>query len=296
MVLGATLYPKTIGLFLVLPYVTYTLAFRQVELNDGAHWYSFSKNMIIFKGMRRFLRTEIAQPLPQEFVDAERKPNAQFVFACFPHACFSDYRVSMDGILDQALPHVWKNTRTLAASVLFRLPVCREIALWTGAIDARRSVAEALLDRGRSFIVLPGGEAEQIRTIHGKERVYLNSRKGFIKLALQKNVPVVPMYVFGASDYYYTSNAFFGLRELLRKRTGVCIPLGVGFLGSLICPMPVKTTLTFGKPISFTVKEPSAPTNEEVDDAHAAFCVALRELFDEHKVRLGYGDRTLEFL
>jgi 2-acylglycerol O-acyltransferase 2 len=252
--------------------------------------------MIIFKGMRNFLQMEIACPLPNELIEAEQKPNAQFVFACFPHACFSDYRVSMDGILDQALPHVWKNTRTLAATVLFRLPICREIALWTGAIDARRSVAEALLDRGRSFIVLPGGEAEQIRTVHGKERVYLKSRKGFIKLALRKGVPVVPVYIFGASDYYYTSNMFFGPREWLQKTFGVCIPLAIGRWGSLICPLPVKTTLTFAKPMSFTVKVRGAPTDEEVDKAHAAFCTALKELFDDHKAGLGYGNRNLEFL
>jgi 1-acyl-sn-glycerol-3-phosphate acyltransferase len=184
----------------------------------------------------------------------------------------------------------------LAASVLFRIPLVRELALWTGCIDARRSVAERALDKGRSIVVLPGGEAEQIRTIYGKEIVYLKQRKGFVKLAMQKGVPVIPTYVFGVNDYYYTSPVFFGARQWLQRTCGICIPLAIGYWGSIFCPLPVATTIVVGKPLTFDVQKKGFPSADELDAGHANFCSALQELFDEHKIALGYGDRELEIV
>lgn len=40
----------------------------------------------------------------------------------------------------------------------------------------------------------------------------------------------------------------------------------------------------------------TSPTSEELDLAHDQFCIALRQLFDEHKFKLGYGDRELEIM
>lgn len=291
---GLYLFPREVGLYFVVPYYTYTLLLRRDELRDGTHWPSFSKHFIFFPAMRRYLNLEIACPLPKELKEEDKKPGAQFVLAVFPHGANCDYRVIMDGMLDDALPNTAHKVRALAATVLFRLPIVREIALWTGCVDARRSVADSLLKRGYSFLVLPGGMAEQIRTIRGREEVYLKKRKGFVKLAMRHGVPVIPMYVFGASDYYYTSRALYGFRLWLMNTLAISIPLAFGSYGSFLCPLPIKSTIVFGKLLHFKLKEKGSPTPEEVEAAHADFIVALTSLFDEHKERLGYGDRTLE--
>lgn len=289
------LFPRSLGLFVILPYFTYTWTVGRYELKDGARSYEFSKNFFVFRAMRTFLRTEIKLPLPKELVQAEKAPNAQFLIAMFPHAVWSDYHVSMDGMWDIAFPNIYDNIRTLTASVLFRFPLVRELALWTSCIDASRSVAEQALDRGRTILVRPGGEAEQLRTTRGKEIVYLRKRKGFLRLAMRKGVPVIPTYVFGASDYHHTSNALFAPREWIQKRSGVCFPFAIGYWGSL-CPLPVKTVCVLGKPLTFEMKREGTPTSDEVDKAHAKFCLALRELFDEHKKCVGYADRELQIV
>ncbi|KAL3910889.1 MAG: hypothetical protein SGARI_001911 [Bacillariaceae sp.] len=219
--------------------------------------------------------------------------NAQYIIAVFPHGTAADYRIAMDGVLDQVFPRIYTKIRTLGASVLFLIPVVREFFLWTSGIDARRSVAEHALDKGCSLLVLPGGEAEQIRTVYQKEKVFLKSRKGFLKLAMRKGVPVIPVYVFGASDYYRTYDAFFGVRLWLMKKLGVCIPVAIGLWGSPLCPLPCKTVVAVGEPLTFDNKNPSA---EELNAAHELFCKALTSLFDEHKESLGYGNRILEIL
>ena len=289
-------FPKSLGAFIVLPYLIYTLGIGRYELTDGQRRYNFSQHFFVFRAMRRFLRIEIREP-PAELKTAEQAPNAQFVLAMFPHAVWLDYHASMDGMWHTVFPNIYGNIRTLAASVLFRIPLIREWSLWTSGIDARRSVAEQALDRGRTILVRPGGEAEQLRTTRGREIVYLQHRKGFIRLAMHKQVPVVPAYVFGASDYHYTcwGEILFAPREWIQKRSGICLPIAFGYWGSL-CPLPVKTTVVLGKPLSFEMKETGNPTRHEVDTAHKRFCGALRSLFDEHKKTLGYGDRQLEIV
>lgn len=319
LLVGTITYPHIVGLGVVLPYYTYTLFLDRQDVKDGAPWPLFSQHYFIFPILRRFLNMKIvasdellaadgkAKQITVDNIsrndvgnDKENKNNKQatpqFLFAVFPHGSNVDYRLLMEGMLYETLPHLAPNIRTLAATVIFRLPLVREFALWTGCIDARRAVASKALRNGRSILVLPGGEAEQIRTVHGKEKVYLHRRKGFIKLALRHGVPIVPVYVFGASDYYHTWFVGYGLRLWIMKKTGICITLAFGLYGSVLCPLPVETTIVFGKPLDFTVKEAGAPSDKEVVDAHKQFCQALGELFDKHKKSLGYGDRQLEIL
>ena len=102
----------------------------------------------------------------------------------------------------QALPG--RSVLSLAASVLFALPVVRRVALWTRCIDASRSVATRALAQGHSLLVLPGGEREQFQTQRGVESVYLARRRGFLRLALASGARVCPCYSFGAADLYDT--------------------------------------------------------------------------------------------
>ena len=266
------------------------------HLQDGMPWRKFSEKWY-FPGkiMRSYLRFKFAE-LPTALVEAEAQPDAQFIIAGFPHGCGSEFRILLEGVIQNALPNIVKkkNLRTLAASVLFQIPIVREIALWTGCIDANRKTATKALDRGRSILILVGGEAEQILTTYGKEQVYLKCRKGFIKLAMRKGVSVVPMYVFGSSDYFYTSSLLLEPRKWIQKKFGICIPICFGLLGSL-CPLPKATTIVFGSPLKFSMKG-TDPTDEELDLAHETFCKALRSLFDLHKDKAGYGDRQLEII
>ena len=113
-------------------------------------------------------------------------------------------------------------------------------------------VADALPHSGIS------GEQEQIRTVEGKEEVFLQKRMGFIKLALEQNAAVVPCYAFGCVDLYSTyTNLFFKPREWLRKSLNWS---GLGFMnGGCICQMVIGTLNTtrwlYGKNFTDTTSE-----------------------------------------
>ena len=292
-IVGPILSPQKVGLYVVLPYLIYSFCTRD-ELKFGSPWPSFSQNFVAFNYLRKYLDLEFA-PLPEKLKRAEKAQEQPFVFAVFPHGTNSDFRILMDGILHTVLPSVADKVRVLSASVLFRIPLVREIAMWTRCVDARRSVAEGLLDNQYSILVLPGGMDEQLVTQYQTETIYLRKRKGFIKLAMRKGVPVVPVYVFGTSDHFVTSNSCFKARHWIMKNLKMCIPLARGLVGSA-CPLPVKTTIVMGEPISYSPKIAGQPTQDEIDSAHCDFIKAVVTLFDEHKSRLGYGERSLNVL
>jgi 2-acylglycerol O-acyltransferase 2 len=353
LLLGSFWYPRSIGTLVIL-YYSYILFYSKPEQALGKPWRKFSQNHIIFRWARQYLnlRIEMAPELRQhgnnpDTTDDNQTQTTRFLFAVFPHGCNSDYRLLMDGMLSSGSGggderQRWRlNVRTLAATILFRIPWIREICLWTGCVDARKQTAEQIFQQQQtttnnknnliSLMVLPGGQMEQLLTQRGREIIYLKKRKGFIRLAMQYQVPIVPVYVFGCSDYYATSSwaQSFRIRWLL-KYTGMAIPLCWGI--HFFCPSPIPTTVVFGKPIFIPTKETTTTTTipsisnrhtptttssstpqgedrsantttistpmqlhpDQVDAVHAEFMTALQQLFDQHKHRLGYSDRQLE--
>ena len=290
--LGLFAIPRTFITCGLVPYLA-ALCYKRDETKTGAPWPFFSKNFVAFTCLRECLQLEFA-PIPEKLIKSASSKEAQFIFAAFPHGTSSDYhRILMDGMLPAVLPSIANKVRVLTASIIFRLPLVREIALWTSCVDAQKAVAERLVDKKYSLFVLPGGMDEQIMTEHQKEKIFLKNRKGFIRLALQKGVHVVPVYVFGTSDHYTTSSAWFGVRHWVMKNLRVCIPLARGLWGSA-CPLPVKTTVVMGEPLEFsTPASGGQPTQEEIDKAHSLFVKAVVTLFNEHKEKFGCANRQL---
>jgi len=145
--------------------------------------------------------------------------------------------------LSHARRFLKKGIRTLAASVLFAVPFLRELALFSGCVDASRATAEKQLRAGYSVQVLPGGEREQIQTVRGREKLFLKARFGFVKLAIRFGAPLVPVYAFGASDLYYTSSFGQATREAIVSKIGVCINMAMGY--GPFAPLRVPITMVY---------------------------------------------------
>lgn len=273
--------------WLVLPpliaYAGYA-AVTKPEVRDGRGWPWFACYEWGYHAFRRFVRLKVHVSEELWAVPAD----TPVILAIHPHGVTSDYRILMDGILYSAFPK--RNVLTLAASIIFRLPLLRELCLWTRCIDASRPVAERALKRGNSLMVLPGGEREQIRTSYGKDEVFLPSA-GFVKLALKSGVGLVPCYVFGCVDLYKTYSFMYGFREWLRKQFRVCVPIYSGSVGVL--PRRVPLNVVCGKPMNFQCGVPGQPTDAEVRLACEEYIAALQSLFEEHKAAFGYQHRQL---
>ncbi|CAM9170995.1 unnamed protein product [Chrysoparadoxa australica] len=281
------------------PCLTWLLwSFSRVEYGEGSPWPLYSKRFPMFPIMRHFfsLKISVHDALvkhAQAPANGQQSP-PQYFIGLHPHGPTCDWRVYMDGLVDQELPFL-SSWRVLSASVLFRLPYIRELCLWTHCIDASRGSAEKALKAGHTIFVTPGGEKEQILCQRGVEEVYITKRKGFVRLALKHGTPLVPCYVFGCTDAYTTSRFLYSLRLWLVKRFSIAIPFVFGGPFLIPCwPHQVQLNVCFGEPIVLgKCQVPEEPSREEVNAAHDKYLRGLKQLFDENKEKYGYANREL---
>lgn len=160
--------------------------------------------------------------------DAELPPTKQYVIASHPHGihCFSLMMfTSIGSDFDMKFPGLVGNSLTgIVATVIFKIPIVRELFLFMGYVDASRSVASQVLAKGRSLFVCTGGEEESMYTEFGKDIVVLKKRKGFIRLALSYGADLVPVYGLGVSDLY-TVRFFFYLPPFFILICFVCLSI-----------------------------------------------------------------------
>jgi len=151
-------------------------------------------------------------------------------------------------------PTVWKINRPLA-----------ELAVKVGAVQAHPRMALAALQSGASVLVYPGGAQDVFRPFSERHRIHFAGRKGFIKLALRENVPIVPALSLGAHETLYViGDCYEQMKQLhdwglpwLFNIDPVVFPIYLGLpwglaLGPLPhLPLPLKMRTYVGEPIRF---------------------------------------------
>jgi len=149
-----------------------------------------------------------------------------------------------------------------------------------------------LMKAGRNLAIIPGGFEDATLMVFGKDRTMLSQRKGLIKYALQHGYALTPVWSFGETSTYHTFTGLLKQRLALNKRAipavlffdWKCLPL---------FPRVDSRVLSYvGPPLQLpTIPE---PTSAQVDEWHAHYIQALRELYDAHKAEAGYPDGVLE--
>lgn len=86
-------------------------------------------------------------------------------------------------------PNIWKVNQDVAG-----------LAQKCGAVVAHPKMAIAAFKKGASVLVYPGGAQDVFRLHSQRHQINFAGRKGFIKLALREEVPIVPAISLGAHD------------------------------------------------------------------------------------------------
>src|SRR4051812_35408471 len=86
-----------------------------------------------------------------------------------------------------------------------------------GTVAASHENAHKALDSGAALLVYPGGDYEVHRPIWDGNKVNFNGRKGYIRLALEKDVPIVPVVAIGGQE----TSIFLSRGERLARLLGL---------------------------------------------------------------------------
>lgn len=163
-----------------------------------------------------------------------------------------------------------------------------------GTIEADHRNAEAALDAGAIVTVFPGGDHEVFRPSWQRSRIDFGGRKGFIRLALRKNVPIVPMVTVGGQETALFLSRGEWLARLLRldrafrlKTIPIMIsaPTGLQIGPQQHLPLPAKITIQVMEPIDLRERYGEDPDVEEIyDDLVASMQDVLTHLQQERRL------------
>jgi 1-acyl-sn-glycerol-3-phosphate acyltransferase len=164
----------------------------------------------------------------------------------------------------------------LAHNLAVAWPVIGDLLRRSGTISASPENAEKALESGAPVLVYPGGDWETHRPSWEGDQVDFAGRKGFIRLALEAGVPIVPVVSVGGQETALFLSRGAGLAKVLRLDKlfrlkvlpiSIAAPWGLNvgdFLGHI--PLPAKITIEVLPPIDVREEFGQDPDLDEVYD------------------------------
>jgi 1-acyl-sn-glycerol-3-phosphate acyltransferase len=148
----------------------------------------------------------------------------------------------------------------LAHDLVFKVAGARALVQRYGTIPASPENMRRALDRDAALLVYPGGDHETYRPSWESSEIGFAGRTGFVELALEHNIPIVPVVAIGGQE----TALFLGrgrrlasalqLNRLLRLKV---LPLAIGPPFGLTVldlpgriPLPSKITIRVLSPIN----------------------------------------------
>lgn len=215
-------------------------------------------------------------------------PKGKYLFAMYPHGVYGVCRAFSGGV------RLWRaifpgiSARWGSFGAAFKLPGIREFSLCAGCLDASKPVLETAIARGENISLLPGGIDEMNLTDgDSKEtKLVMTDRKGFVKLAIENGLDIVPGFCFGEKWIHKTVQLPAVVQRLLRplRLSGTLLRgRGPTFLGFLNPPLG----FVWGEPVR--VKQQKPVEEAYLDEVHANVSAAVSSIFERHKDRFGYA-------
>src|ERR687884_491286 len=88
----------------------------------------------------------------------------------------------------------------LAHDLVFKVPGLRTLVQRYGTVPASPDNMRRALDRDAALLVYPGGDVESFRPSWESSEVTFDGRTGFVRLALEHGVPIVPIVALGGQE------------------------------------------------------------------------------------------------
>src|SRR6516165_7619414 len=141
-----------------------------------------------------------------------------------------------------------------AHDALMAIPIFGRYFRAMGVLPAAPDAIATALAEGRDVALWPGGEVDSLRPWTERDRANLAGRKGFVKMAIQAGVPIVPIATVGGADAMPVLirgdrlSRFLRLDRLLRLKVfplAILLPWGIAPAALPQLPLPAKIRTRF---------------------------------------------------
>ena len=166
-------------------------------------------------------------------------------------------------------------TRPLADNLFFKIPYLAKAVDLLGGVRGDKESAKELLRSGELVSVAPGGMKEALRSSDDKYQLVWDSRKGFVKLAIEMQVPIILAMCPRADDLYqvYSNPVTPWVYEKFR------VPLFcLKGLGPTLIPKPIKLKHYLSKPIYPPTIDNVKDVSKHVEAFHKKILEASQKL------------------
>ena len=186
------------------------------------------------------------------------------------------------------------------------LPGLARLATQVGCIQPHPDMVKAALDRDAAVLIYPGGAKDVFRPYFLRNKIYFHGHKGFIKLALQKEVPIIPFISHGAHSTLIVLADIHPQLQQLHKMgmpwlggidPGVFpiylgLPWGISFGPLPNIPLPIELHTRVCPAIAFErYGEEASRDREYVDRCYRQVCQQMQQELDR-LVEETEGDRA----
>jgi 1-acyl-sn-glycerol-3-phosphate acyltransferase len=163
----------------------------------------------------------------------------------------------------------------LAHNLVLAMPMLGSLRKF-GTVAASPANSKEALESGAALLVYPGGDYEVHRPTWEGNRVDFGNRQGFIRLALEQNIPIVPVVAIGGQETaLFLSRGerlarLFALDRLFRLKVlpiSLALPWGLN-LGDMLghIPLPAKITIETLPAIDLQAEFGPDPDPDEIYD------------------------------
>ncbi|GMF19544.1 unnamed protein product [Phytophthora lilii] len=276
---------------LVLTLVAYGYEFtyrgspQQTGCRERMSW--ISGHSFLMETVKRYFNGTIIRMAPLD-------PKKQYVLGFHPHG------ISPTTVMWLQFNARWRElfpnfyAHILTASIMHEIPLARDIIQFLGSREVTRHAFTYTLQKRESVLLVPGGQAEMLeqKSAQKEVRVYTH-HKGFIRLAIENGVPLVPVLSFNEGETLDNVRAPLLQRWFVKK---LAFPFSYFPYGRALLPIPRKVHIpvVVGEPLE--VPHIKKPTPEDIDKIHVKYFALLQEMFDKYKDEVGCGDHKLVFI
>jgi len=280
--------------FLVLLYTAWYMYDFYTPERGGRRW-DWVRNWKIWRYYRDYFPVTLHKT-------SDLCPSKNYLFVYHPHGIMAHGAFINFGTEATGFKKLFPGIRStlLSLKYQFLFPFNREYCMALGVCTCSKASIDWLFTKegtGNAVVLVVGGAAEALESRPGSLTLTLSKRKGFIRMALEHGVPLVPVFGFGETSLYCQMSNPEG--SLLRRFQTTMTKLftfsppifhGRGIFNYTFGIMPYRQPLNIvvGKPLE--VEQVKNASDSLVNELHSKYMESLNELFESNKLKYGIDE------